>query len=485
MVARVSVRQQAALALALASMGWGPHALAEAEPDIEVDVTLPDSSDVQLLPSPDLLDEDEEGTLRGFEDAGRTDGDTFREVLNGIVWLPRFIIDWTFRGTEAAANIVAEEQLVPRYRRLLGIPKDGEFFVFPTAFAETGSALDVGLRMISNTRYVTTTQRFGYGGPRDVVVESRAIFDFKLGIPFAVSLEAFGQSRGELEFHGIGLRPDSDERNAFRDGRQTDVGLYQEQRSRFISSLGMRLTDELEFYLSSSLQRRRVRDARGVDRRAISEVFEPEALKGFTEAAPWLLYSEVAARFDSRSTRARPVPGVFVELYAGGTKNVTSEEPVAFMRTGGRGAVFIPIYRQGNILSPRIAIDRIIRLNSLDVPFNELPRQPDFRGFDRRRDDVSVVASLDYTWLVTKFLAFRVFADGATVAPGISELSYEQIRSMRLAAGVGFDIFSDRSSIARFGVAGSPEGARVLFALGRSWARFPRGALFCVAYCAL
>jgi hypothetical protein len=180
----------------------------------------------------------------------------------------------------------------------------------------------------------------------------------------------------------------------------------------------------------------------------------------------WLGYAEMAARFDSRAHRTgRPVPGALAEAYTGGALSTEGAE-VAFMRVGWRAGGFIPIYRRTNILSPLFRFDRLVPLSGLPVPFNEIPRQSEFRGFDTRRDFVSMVASLDYSWELVSFMSMRVFVDGASVAPSVAELSFDQLRHMRYAAGFGFDLYNDDAPLGRLQFAGSPEGVRFLLSLG-------------------
>jgi hypothetical protein len=96
------------------------------------------------------------------------------------------------------------------------------------------------------------------------------------------------------------------------------------------------------------------------------------------------------------------------------------------------------------------------------VPFAELPRQPDFRGVDNRRDFVSAVASLDYRWTLMRYLAARLFVDAATVGPRIYELSL----ALRPAVGFGFDVFSRSTQLGSLALALSPDGVRLLMSIG-------------------
>ena len=399
--------------------------------------------------------------MSGVERAERKPGDLARDIGNVVLFVPRNVIDLIFKGTSAAAELIADKQLVPRYRDLMGAP-GGDIFVFPTLFAETGSAASIGLRMVSDSRYVTTSQRFGYGGPSDIEVESRVVFKGLRKLPYVISLEAYYKLEDDLEYYGIGIRPHRDERNAFRSA--ADHGLYTERHVRGLGSLGLRLAENYELMMSLSLARRQVWDTEEAGPEGLSAVFEPDSVPGLGSNS-FIAYGELAARFDSRKSRSKPSPGVMLEAYTGGARSVQGDD-AAFMRIGWRAAAAISVYRRTNILMARAVFDRLIPLGGLPVPFNELPRQPDFRGFDIRRDYLSMVGSIDYSWMLVPFMGMRVFADIASAAPGVAELELDHIKHLRLAAGWGMDFFSNTSSLARFALSTSPEGVRVLLSIG-------------------
>jgi hypothetical protein len=423
-----------------------------------------DPADADPVDPPDAEPIDPEHAISGIEEPGREDGDTTRAIGSAVLYLPRTLIDLMFRGTVATANLIADKQLVPRYRELLGAPPGGDIMVFPTLFAETGSPFNVGLRAIADTKWVATYQRFGFGIPTDFVSESRVMLKGQTLVPYIVSFEAYMEDENELEYHGLGITPDRDPRNQFRANSPRRVGLYSERRVRGLGSLGMRLWPELELFLSASLARRQVEDTPDSGNEALSQVFASNSVPGAGHG-PWIAYGEMAARFDSRSHLGKPTPGVVVEAYAGGAHS-TEGVPAAFMRMGWRIGGFVPVYRQTNIFAPRLVVDGLVPIGNLDVPFNELPRQPEYRGFDTRRDMLSIVGSVDYTWQLVPFMGLRLFADAATVAPNVAALKLNQVFNLRYALGFGIDLYSDTAQLAQLAIATGPEGVRILFSLG-------------------
>ena len=408
--------------------------------------------------------------VQGIEEQGEEEYDAARTAADVLLFVPRHVVDLLFEGTVAAAGLVRDEQLVPRYEEALSTPS-GQLYVFPTLFVETGAPLNFGARAIAKAGAVTTSFRLGYGIPSDYAFEGRVRYLGLGALPFVLMLEGLAERDLNREYLGVGQSPATDPRNHFLqpDGGQRS-GLYSEQKVRLIGSVGVRASRIAELFLSASLTRRTIHDMPDAGDQALSQVFAPASV-GTAFDERWVGYYECAGRLDSRPTRGRPSPGALAEGYFGAavvpaTSGTLDDRDVMFWRLGGRVAGFIPIYRRTNILSPRLAIDRLVSLGGPAVPFTELPRQPDFRGFDNRRDGLSLVASLDYSWQLVDFLGVRVFADTATTAPSTAELSVEQLKELRFAIGTGLDLFVTSDDVGQLAFSASPEGVRVLLSVG-------------------
>lgn len=386
----------------------------------------------------------------------REPGDTARRVANVFLFLPRQAVELFFAATGTAAGLIEEEQVVPRVRDLLR-PPPGEVRVFPTAFVETGTGFNLGGRMIARADRMATTVRAGIGGSDDLVAESRLRLAWPEPLPISLSLEALHDVRSSLGFLGLGQDPERDPRNSFQPGVDRGAASYQERRERFVTSLGTRPVADVEAFLSSSLARRHT--TAPSEGEAIDDVFVPGSVPGFTEVTR-VSYTELSLRLDTRETRGGPDSGALVELYAGHARELGASG-ARFTRQGTRAAAFVGVGDRSNVLSPRLVLDTLHPLSGA-VPFTELPRQPDFRGFDNRRDFVSVVGSLDYRWAVMRYLAARLFVDVATVAPSLGELELD----LRPAGGFGFDVFSRSTQLGSLAFAASPDGVRFLLSFG-------------------
>lgn len=396
--------------------------------------------------------------VTGVEREESLPGDPARKALNLLLFVPRTATELLFITTGTAAGLIEEEQVVPRIDDMLH-PDEGEVHIFPTAFMETGSHLNLGARVIGRARNVATTVRAGYGGAHDVVAESRLRLGFRAPLPFALSLEALHDERSSLGFLGLGQEPESDPRNRFLPTAPSTSATYRERRARFIASSGVRPAKDTELFVSASWSRRHLFDPPDAGA-TFGQVFEPGSVPG-ANAALETVYTELALRVDTRESRAGPSPGFLVEAYSG-LGDGKSDASYRFVRAGGRVAGFFEVLHPGNVISPKLVLDGLEETRG-PVPFVELPRQPDFRGFDNRRDYVSAVASLDYRWAIARYFAARTFGDLATVAPTLRELSLD---ALRYDVGFGFDVYSKSAPLGSIAVSGSPDGARFILYFG-------------------
>lgn len=393
----------------------------------------------------------------------REPGDVGRALAEGVLWLPRSVVELLFLTTGSAAGLIQDEQFVPRAREVF-FTREGTLGVFPTFFLETGTSPNVGARLISDVGPTATTLRVGYGGPDTAVAESRLRFAAIYPVPAVVSLDGLYDRRTGLAFLGVGQQPFDDPRNHFLGAPR--AGLFRERRERGIVSLGVRPKGDVELFLSSSLTQRRTDDMPGAGSGALTDVLASESIPGASEPTR-VVYTELAVRYDSRPGRYDIAKGALFETYGGIAQQIL-EGDSRFARTGARAAAFVPVSRSTNIVSPRLVLDGLAHVAGGPVPFRELVEQPSFRGFDTRRDHVSLVASLDYRWEVMRFVAAHVFADGATVGPSLGGLD---LAHPRPAWGFGVDLHSSDAELGRLAFAFSPEGFTFNFSFGAS-ARF-------------
>ena len=394
--------------------------------------------------------------VSGIERPARRGSEPARAVANAMLWPFRLVVDLIFFATGTAGGLLENEQIVPRARDFF-FTRGGELGIFPTVFVETGTTPNVGIRLIASVEPYAATVRAGYGGPDENVVEARMRLSSTAGIPAVLSFEGLHDRRSGLGFLGLGQTPETDPRNQFRNGPA--AGAYRERRERLVAGFGVRPFSDVELLFSSSLTQRYADDPLDVVP-TLSQAFFSDSIPGAYRVTR-ILYSELALRLDSRTTRSGVATGMLLQGYAGTGQGMG--EPTLFRRAGLEAAAFLPFVRSSTIVAPKIVVDGLLPDAASPVPFSEMPGQPTFRGFANRRDYVSAVASIDYRWYLMQFLAARLFFDVARVAPSMRELT---IDNLRWAAGFGFDLHTSTSELGRIAVAGSPEGFHFLLTLG-------------------
>ncbi len=398
--------------------------------------------------------------IAGIEREPVVSGDHGRDVGAALLFPLRELFSGLFFVADSLGELARKAKFVSRMDNVL-FPKPGEISLVPTIFFQSRHPPSFGARIVTTGSRGDTAIAAASGGPNDVYVA--AAIDWKLPpLRSTFAADALYDERNRIEFRGIGQDPDTDGRNRFRPDAVTHDALYLEERSRVVATLDTTIAGPVHAITSSSLLLSRVRNAIGADGQALGEVFEPTPpIAG--AALTRVVYTELALRAGTRKRWAGADPGLQAELYGGYGAGVDGTD-ARYVGAGGRVLAFIPIFKPVNTLSPRIVVDTVTPL-SATLPFTLLAEQPDFRGFDIRRDRDSMVISLDYRWVVMRYVATSVFVDAATLAPDLGKLF---TTVPRFAGGFGFDVFNAKSDIARFAVAGSADGIRVLASLGYS-----------------
>lgn len=412
-----------------------------------------------VAPAQTQASDEEEIPLSGRLREKRDTDTIAAHAADVLLFLPRQTVDLLFYTTSATAGILDDEQVVPRLHETFFTARN-EIGVFPTAFAETGLNPNIGLRMISSVGRFGATIRAGYGGPDALVVDNRMRWTPSSTVPLVLGSEWFYDRRTDLSYPGLGPDPTNDPRNTFRHDSLRVPAAYRESRERWIVSAGLRLNASWELLASTSYKSRFV-DAAPGSSAPIDLVFVPDSLPGL-EGRSRVTYTELASRMDTRESRGGPSEGTLVETYSGIYQEVDGKG-FQGVGSGVRAAWFIPIVRVTNIIAPRIAIDTVFPLSSAPMTFGDYLTPSDFRGFDSRRDHVTIVGSLDYRWTLMRFVSALLFQDVATVAPNLHSVS---LNELHLASGFGLELHSSKTSLGRIAGAYSEGDYRIMLSIG-------------------
>jgi len=392
-----------------------------------------------------------------------------------LLFLPRKMVELIFLASGTAAGLVRDQQVVPRVEELFS-PSSGEITIFPTLFLASRQRPSAGVRVLGRLDPFAASLAFGIGGLNDINSEARLRYAVSKPLPIAVDVEGLYDIRSGLQYLGLGQRPDRDCRNNFvglgtdaecdgkslvRTARTEPAALYLERRARGIVSLGVRPGENFELFVSSSFLRSAVEDSPDAGTVALSRVFQPGSVLG-SSGSTHQFYTEIALRYDTRLTSGRPSSGGLLEGYTGLARG-TGDDNLGYFRVGGRAALFIPVLRKSNILSPQITLDGLAPALDSRVPFTNLISQPEFRGFDTRRDYFSAMATIDYRWSLMRYLAARIFLDAAAVA---SSPAHIFDAPPRIATGFGIDLFGESALLGQLAFSFSADGVRLLLSFG-------------------
>lgn len=410
--------------------------------------------------------------VTGVVSPERERGDTMREVGNVLLFPPRESLSVLFLLTRTATVIAEQQQIVPKINQFTR-EKRGEITIFPTVFFDPGRRPSLGAFMITGGPGGSSTSiRVGTGGPNEALLETRASLARRSPIPFNAVAEALYDMRTSLQYSGIGQEPEKDPRNRFRPLTRFRDARYRHQRVRAILSGGIRPTENTELFLSTSYTTHIIDDSPDDGGRAMSFVFEPGSVPGGPpdregSTRSHIVYTEIAARLDTRADRGAPREGALVEGYIGYAREVGRNyfqfdaSTMQYARFGFRGALFLPIFRKTNILSPKLVVDQLQPLTRTPIPFYELAREGDFRGFHTRRDHLSATASLDYRWGFAPQISGRLFVDVNTMGPDLAKVG-----PPRWAVGFGMDIYASLQDIGSWAFSFSPDGVGFFLSFG-------------------
>ncbi|MGZ3420141.1 MAG: hypothetical protein ACXWUG_08190 [Polyangiales bacterium] len=403
-----------------------------------------------------------EGDMGGVIRPASPPGESSRRFLDALLFLPRSGIRIAVITSSATASFIEDQNLVPRTRALLG-SEDGKLHIVPTINVASGLRPDLGARLTAQAGAFGSMLRTSIVGRDSFLTESRLLLGFGREGHSQLMVEWYQQRNGDLAFAGVGPDPLRDPRNAYLPGREGVAAMFLEKRQRFIVNLAHRVSNDLEVLLSSSLQRREIDDPRAAGTGTIAQTFAPGSVAGAYGTSD-RVYTEAAARLDTRAVRGPPVAGLLLEGYLGASSDIHGTYSSA-MHAGARAAWFVSVVRKTNILSPRLSFDVVDPSDRGALPFREYAYASGFHGPDGRVDLAAVLASIDYRWQLVPYVAARLFVDATTVAPSITAL---RVDHLAWAVGAGVDFHSSTTQIGRIGLAYSAKSIQLVFVYGLS-----------------
>ena len=379
----------------------------------------------------------EESGLVAPVDAGDS---AARRAARGALWLPRTVIAAALWPLELGSYAAERYQVADRTKRVLF--NDAETLgVVPTARLESGFGLTLGARVVHRDllgRGERVDVRAGAGGRFRQLHRIALRSGERLG---RVSLDL----DGEYE-----RRPRDPYHEELADG---DVVLhrYRHRIARVTAAVDVRATEAWFVRAAASL----------ADHELGADGGEMPALPGWdgTRAA----YAELELRHDSRrAARSWEPPshasaGTLAAAFAG--RSTALDHHPDFWRYGVDLQQFVRIAGGPRAIALRAHLEALAG-GGERVPFHELPRLGGatlLRGYpsDRFRERAAAMASAEYRWDLSRAVLASVFVDAGRADRRVRELADG---ALRVGYGVGLELHTDASFLARVSVASSVDG---------------------------
>ena len=396
--------------------------------------------------------------LPGFE-SGRLDeldsDSTLRVIGRGALFPPKILADvalWPIHGALWANERYDLENLY--YRTFFNA--DRTIGLFPTAAYESGYGLSAGAGFVHRDVF-GEHERLSLQATSGVVVGVTSIVDtrgsFRTGDRLGwleLGIEGNYDHRPGRDFYGIGNGDLTVAGATPIDPRTNETAVqarysYQETRglvfadARLVGALHLRTTGALTDLAFG-------RGDRGV---AIDDAYDPTGLVGFGGVRH--AYGELALRYDQRHRATTWEPnglysrGLLATAFAGRVHRLDSGTD--FWRYGFEAQQFLRLGIGPRVLVVRVHGDAVSGTRG-EVPFTELPAlggQEFLRGypFERFRDRVAALGTVEYDWDLSHLLAASVFVDAGRVFPSLGDLGVDHLRvgygaALALYKGSGF-----------------------------------------------
>jgi hypothetical protein len=393
---------------------------------------------------------------RPGEESGRTDAvdespSTLRLIGRGLLFVPRTVVDVVFLPLRGSAYLIDRYQLFERYHRRFG--SDARTIsLAPTVRLDSGFGFTVGARFLHRDLFGEREQltlRGNFGGR----FRGRVTADVNTGHRFGdrVSLRLGGEleRRPKDVFYGIG------------NDAMGPEARHRQQLLRAKTALELRPVDDLHLRVAGALTD--LGYGASDDGTSIEMLYDTSTLVGWDGARN--LYGELALRWDSRrsgspwETPSFVSTGWLAEVYAGRVHQLW--DATDYWRYGFAAQRFFRIGAGPRVLATRLQGDAI---SDGDATFTELPQLGgalQLRGYpwDRFRDRVAALGSVEYQWDLVRHMTASVFVDAGRVYPALDELTLD---GMRVGYGVGVQVQTTNSFVGQASLASSKDGGLFL-----------------------
>jgi hypothetical protein len=373
-----------------------------------------------------------------------------RDVAQALMTPPRVAVEVVLAPVRATVWAFDHYQLIPLYKRIF-FDDTETYGLYPTLNLDSTYGVTVGARFVHRDLFGEDehlSMRAGLGGQFKALASILFTTGNRLGERTELGLGTALEHRPNDRFYGIGNATSSDMKSYF-----------EQQVLRPVSTLDVRLVDSL--FATASGYFNDLHFSGSDSTPTIQSEFDVMDLTGWPRVRNF--YGELELRWDSR---ARPSyldqhamydSGWLASLYGG--RMFQLDLPDDYWQYGAYLQNFLPLG-----LGPRVLVTRL-QLNGVtggydDVAFTQLPQLGGnmlLRGypFERFRDRVAALGSVEYQWDLGRLLMAGLFIDVGRVYSGLDDLS---LNDLRMGYGLSLQLHSKRSFLAALTLASSIDG---------------------------
>ncbi|MFT3697171.1 MAG: BamA/TamA family outer membrane protein [Kofleriaceae bacterium] len=398
-----------------------------------------------------------------------------RALARTVLYVPRLAIDILWLPIHGAFYASDRYHITDLYYRVF-YNANRTIGLVPTAVFVSGFGLSVGGRFVANdvlgdhefVSFQATTGAAVGDSHREGYLFSVHTGD-RFGKKFRLSASANYDRRPADPFDGIGNGERMTTAPAMPvDPNTNDTSVdtkYRYREERVALTANIKPIKELSINVTGALTDLHFEDStQGTYR--ISQVYDTTKLSGFDSGVQHA-YGELELRWDSRrrSSVWEPIhnytQGQLVSVFGGRIDRLDGGRD--FWRYGGEVQQFIRLAPGPRVLILRARATGVTGSRD-DVPFTELAMLGggDFlRGYDynRFRDRVAALGSIQYEWDVSHFADAYIFTDVGRVYEAWDAVT---LSGLRVGYGVGLDIHGESSFLFTVSVASSIDGGMLL-----------------------
>lgn len=378
-----------------------------------------------------------DGHANPGDESGRVDepdpDSTARVVARGALWVPRTLLEVALAPVQGTVWVYDRYQLEDRYYQLF-YNRDRTFGITPAAAYATGLGFVAGAQL-------TWDDALGDGEH----VELRGMWGGTYRMRTGGSIDT-GQRLGRLQLRvagGFDRLPD-DPFFGIGNASMAVEAFNRYQVAHGDVSAAVDLFDHVAAIASGSYVSLRYAPSRTDP--SIETIYPPSDLVGF-QAGVDQLYTQGELRWDSRGAASWWEPealhgaGTYADGFAGYVHG--RGDASSFWRYGFDLQHYFHIAPGPRVLEARLYGEGVT--GDLDqVPFSELPHLGgDFlRGYtyDRFRDRIAALATLQYYWDVSPYIDLSLFADAGRVYRSLGDLTLDELH---VGAGPGLGVHGD------------------------------------------